>query len=127
MARKLISSGSKFEEQIGYSRGVVDGDWLFMSGTTGFDYKANTISDDVVKQTEQCFVNIKAAMEQGGFTLADTVRVHYILSHAADFERIWPVLQKHLSQVRPAITMWEAKLSDPRMKIEIEVTAKRRA
>jgi enamine deaminase RidA (YjgF/YER057c/UK114 family) len=126
MTRRLISSGSKFEEQIGYSRAVVDGDWIFMSGTTGFDYKANTISDDVVRQAEQCFVNIKAAMEQGGFSLADAVRVHYILASAGDFERIWPVLQKHLGQIKPAITMWEAKLSDPRMKIEIEVTGKKR-
>lgn len=127
MPRKLISSGSKFEEQIGYSRAVVDGEWMFLSGTTGFDYKANTIADDVVKQTEQCFVNINAAMDQAGFTLADSVRVHYILQNAGDFERIWPVLQKHLSQVRPAITMWEAKLSDPKMKIEIEITAKKRS
>ncbi|MSP21278.1 MAG: RidA family protein [Alphaproteobacteria bacterium] len=127
MARHLISSGSKFEAEIGYSRAVVDGDWIFMSGTTGFDYKANTISDDIVKQTEQCFVNIKTAMEQAGFSLADAVRVHYILANAGDFEKIWPVLKKYVGTIKPAITMWEGKLSDPRMKIEIEVTGKKRS
>jgi enamine deaminase RidA (YjgF/YER057c/UK114 family) len=127
MARKLVSSGSKFEEQIGYSRAVVDGEWMFLSGTTGFDYKANTIADDVVRQAEQCFFNIKAAMEQVSFPLADAVRVHYILTNAGEFERFWPVLQNHLGQIRPAITMWEAKLSDPRMNIEIEITARKRS
>jgi enamine deaminase RidA (YjgF/YER057c/UK114 family) len=123
--RKLISSGSSFEKSIGYSRAVVDGEWMFVSGTTGFDYATMAISNDVVEQAEQTFLNIKAAMEQGGFSLADVVRVHYLLPKAEDFEKCWPVLQKYLGEVRPAATMFVAGLADPRMKIEIEVTAKK--
>lgn len=126
MTRKLISSGSKFEEQIGYSRAVVDGRWIFVSGTTGFDYKAMRISENVAEQAEQTFLNIKAAMKQAGFSLKDIVRVHYILPNAADFEACWPVLQKHLGKVRPAATMFVSQLADPRMKIEIEVTGLKR-
>lgn len=125
--RKLISSGSTFEAAIGYSRAVVDGDWMFVSGTTGFDYATMKISDDVAEQADQTFRNIKAAMEQGGFALADTVRVHYLLPNAEDFEKCWPVLQKYLGDVRPAATMFAAGLADKRMKIEIEVTAKKRS
>jgi enamine deaminase RidA (YjgF/YER057c/UK114 family) len=124
--RRLISSGSSFEASIGYSRAVVDGDWMFVSGTTGFDYATMKISDDVAEQAEQTFRNIKSAMEQGGFSLADIVRVHYLLPVAADFERCWPVLQKYLGDVRPAATMFVAGLADARMKIEIEVTAMKR-
>jgi enamine deaminase RidA (YjgF/YER057c/UK114 family) len=125
--RKLISSGSKFEEQMGYSRAVVDGEWCFVSGTTGFDYATMAISDDVVQQADQCFRNIAAALEKAGFSLADTVRVHYILPKAQDFEPCWPVLRNYLGEVKPAATMFVAGLADPRMKIEIEVTAKKRA
>ena len=125
--RKLISSGSTFEASIGYSRAVVDGEWMFVSGTTGFDYDKMTISENVVEQAEQCFKNIEKAMKQGGFELADIVRVHYLLPRADDFEPCWPVLQKYLGQVRPAATMFTAGLADPRMKIEIEVTAKKRS
>ena len=125
--RKLISSGSIFEKDIGYSRAVVDGEWCFVSGTTGFDYAKMTISDDVAAQADQTFRNIKAAMEQAGFALADIVRVHYLLPNAADFEPCWPVLKKYLGDVRPAATMFVAGLADPRMKIEIEVTAKKRS
>ncbi len=124
--RKLISSGSTFEAAIGYSRAVVDGDWMFVSGTTGFDYATMKISGDVAEQADQTFRNIEAAMKQGGFELADSVRVHYLLPNAADFEKCWPVLQKYLGDVRPAATMFVAGLADPRMKIEIEVTAKKR-
>jgi enamine deaminase RidA (YjgF/YER057c/UK114 family) len=124
--RKLISSGSTFESSIGYSRAVVDGDWMFVSGTTGFDYATMAISDDVAEQAEQTFRNITSAMEQAGFSLADTVRVHYLLPDAADFEKCWPVLKKYLGEIRPAATMFQAGLADPRMKIEIEVTAKKR-
>ena len=127
MTRQLISSGSKFETEIGYSRAVVQGDWMFVSGTTGFDYAAMTIVDDVVGQTEQCFKNIEAAMKQAGFALADIVRVHYLLPHADDFPATWPILQKYLGDVRPAATMFAAGLADPRMKIEIEVTALKRS
>jgi enamine deaminase RidA (YjgF/YER057c/UK114 family) len=121
--RKLISSGSEFEHKIGYSRAVQQGGWLFVSGTTGFDYAAMTISDDVVAQAEQCFRNIEDAMAKAGFKLDDIVRVHYLLPNAADFEPCWPVLQKYLGKIRPAATMFTAGLADPRMKIEIEVTA----
>lgn len=127
MARKLISSGSAFESRIGYSRAVVDGDWIFVSGTTGFDYAKMTIADDVVAQAEQCLKNIEAALGEAGSSLADTVRVTYILPNAADFEPCWPVLRKHFGDVRPAATMISAGLVDPRIKIEIEVTARKRA
>jgi enamine deaminase RidA (YjgF/YER057c/UK114 family) len=124
--RKLISSGSTFEEQMAYSRAVVDGEWCMVSGTTGFDYARMTISDDVVMQAEQCFKNIAVALGKAGFALADVVRVHYILPDAKDFEPCWPVLRKYMGDVKPAATMFVAGLADPRMKIEIEVTAKKR-
>jgi enamine deaminase RidA (YjgF/YER057c/UK114 family) len=123
--RRLISSGSSFEREIGYSRAVVDGDWVFVSGTTGFDYAAMTISDNVVKQAEQCLRNIEKALAQAGSRWADVVRVRYILPRVADFEPCWPVLRKYFGDVRPAATMIAAGLSDPRMKIEIEVTARK--
>lgn len=124
--RRLISSGSTFENDIGYSRAVVDGEWCFVSGTTGFDYSNMTISEDVAVQADQTFQNIKSAMEQAGFALADIVRVHYLLPKADDFPACWPVLKKYLGDVRPAATMFVTGLADPRMKIEIEVTAKKR-
>ncbi len=124
--RQLISSGSTFEAQIGYSRAVVDGDWVFVSGTTGFDYAAMTISPDVAEQAEQCFRNIGAALEQAGATFADVVRVTYLLPDAADFPTCWPACQKYLGGVRPAATMMAVGLSDPRMKVEVEVTARKR-
>jgi enamine deaminase RidA (YjgF/YER057c/UK114 family) len=125
MARRLISSGSTFEREIGYSRAVVDGDWIFVSGTTGFDYKSMTISTDIVEQTEQCFLNITAALGEAGATLEDVVRVRYILPDGTQFPKCWPVLRKYLSEIRPAATMIAAGLADPRMLIEIEVTARR--
>jgi enamine deaminase RidA (YjgF/YER057c/UK114 family) len=124
MARRLISSGSAFEARIGYSRAVVDGDWVFVSGTTGFDYARMSIADDVVEQCEQCLRNIAAALGEAGASLADVVRVTYVLPNAADFEPCWPVLRKHFGDVRPAAMMISAGLLDPRMKIEIEVTAR---
>jgi enamine deaminase RidA (YjgF/YER057c/UK114 family) len=123
MTRKLISSGSKFEAEIGYSRAVVQGPWCFVAGTTGFDYATMAISDDVAEQAEQTMKNIDAALKQAGFEMNDVVRVHYLLPRAADFESTWPVLQKWFGKVRPAATMFEAGLADARMKIEIEVTA----
>src|SRR3954463_12041890 len=92
MARQLISSGSSFEKSIGYSRAVVDGDWVFVSGTTGFDYATMTIKDDVVSQCEQAFKNIQAALKQAGSSLQDVVRVHYLLTNAAEFEACWPAM-----------------------------------
>jgi enamine deaminase RidA (YjgF/YER057c/UK114 family) len=125
MTRKLISSGSTFEAEIGYSRAVVDGEWIFVSGTTGFDYKTMTLREGVVAQAEQCFVNIEAALAQAGASLADVVRVHYILPDAGEFPACWPVLRKHFGDVRPAATMISANLIDPSVRIEIEVTARR--
>ena len=125
MARKLVSSGSRFEAEIGYSRAVVDGDWVFVSGTTGFDYATMTISDDVVAQCEQTMRNIDAALQQAGASMADVVRVTYILPRREDFEPCWPVLKKYLGEARPAATMIQAGLADPRILIEIEVTARR--
>jgi enamine deaminase RidA (YjgF/YER057c/UK114 family) len=125
MPRKLVSSGSSFETEIGYSRAVVDGDWIFVSGTTGFDYATMTISDGVVDQCRQSMRNIAAALDKAGASIADIVRVRYILPKREDFEPCWPVLKGCPGDVRPAATMMQAGLSDPRMKIEIEVTARR--
>src|SRR5579859_4247241 len=122
--RRLISSGSSFEREIGYSRAVVDGDWVFVSGTTGFNYETMTISDSLLEQTQQCLKNIQAALHQAHATLADVVRVLYILPDGAQFPQCWPVLRRYLGEVRPAATMISAALLDPRMKIEIQVTAR---
>ena len=127
MSRQLISSGSTFELDMAYSRAVVDGEWVFVSGTTGFDYATMTIADSVVDQAEQCFLNIAAALEQAGASLQDVVRVNYILPVASEFPSCWPVMRKHLGDVRPAATMISAGLVDPRMRIEIEVTARKRS
>jgi len=124
--RRAILSGSTFEEQIGYARAVVDGDWVHVSGTTGFDYSTMTISDDVVEQAEQCVRNIGAALAEAGCGLADVVRVRYLLPEREDFEPCWPVLRKVFGEVRPAATMMVVGLADPRMRIEIEVYARRR-
>ena len=124
MPRKLISSGSSFEREIGYSRAVVDGDWVFVSGTTGFDYRTMTISPSVVEQAEQAVRNIQGALVQAGATLRDIVRVRYLLPKATDFPKCWPVLRHHFGDIRPAATMMVAGLADSRMKIEIEVTAR---
>jgi len=125
MVRRLVSSGSTFEQQIGYSRAVVAGDWVFVSGTTGFDYATMSIADDLLEQTEQCFRNIESALREANAGLQDVVRVTYVLPNSADFERCWPVLRKYFGEVRPAAMMISAGLADPRMKIEIEVTALR--
>ncbi len=126
MTRTRISSGSKFEDQMGYSRAIADGDWIWVAGTTGFDYAAMVISEDVAEQAAQTFRNIQSAMEKAGFSLSDVVRATYILPDAADFEACWPVMRQYFGNIRPAATMIVAGLADPRMKIEIEVTGKRR-
>ena len=123
--RRRISTNSSYEAQIGYSRAVVDGDFIFVSGTTGFDYASMRISDDVAEQCRQAMHTIATALEDAGASMADVVRVRYILPRRADFEACWPVLKEYLGEVRPAATMLEAGLFDPRMKIEIEVTARR--
>ena len=125
MNRERISSGSTFEAQIGYSRAVVAGDWIFVSGTTGFDYATMSISDDLLEQTEQCLKNIDSALRQANSSLNDVVRVTYVLPNGSEFEQCWPVLRKYFGDVRPAAMMISAGLADPRMKIEIEVTALR--
>ena len=126
MNRRLISSGSTFEAQIGYSRAVVAGDWVFVSGTTGFDYATMTISDNLLEQTEQCLKNIEAALREAGAGLQDVVRVTYVLPDGSEFEQCWPVLRKYFGESRPAAMMISAGLADPRLKIEIEVTALKR-
>jgi enamine deaminase RidA (YjgF/YER057c/UK114 family) len=122
-ARHLVDGGSDFEAEIAYSRAVRDGRHVFVSGTTGFDYATMAISDDPAEQAEQAFRNIAAALEQADARVSDIVRVRYIVPHAPDFERCWPVLRRWLGEVRPASTMWVAGLMDARMRIEIEVTA----
>ena len=123
MNRKYISSGSTFEEQIGYSRAVVAGAWVFVSGTTGYDYSTMSISEDLIEQTEQCLKNIESALRQADSSLQDVVRVTYVLPNATEFQQCWPVLRKYFGEVRPAAMMISAGLADPSMKIEIEVTA----
>lgn len=125
--RRLISSGSPFEAAIGYSRAVVDGDWIFVAGTTGFDYGTMAISSDVNEQAERTMRNVGQALAEAGGSFGDVVRVRYIFPDADDFEPCWPVLRRYLGEVRPAATMIVAGLADPRMKIEVEVTARRRS
>ncbi len=127
MTRRHITSGSTFEEQIGYSRAVVDGRWVFVSGTTGYDYTTMTLARGVVAQARQVLANIEHALHEAGASLDDVVRVHYIVPRAADFEPCWPVLREAFARARPAATMIQARLLDARMKIEIEVTALKRA
>jgi enamine deaminase RidA (YjgF/YER057c/UK114 family) len=127
VTRRLISSGSTFEQQIGYSRAVVDGEWVFVSGTTGFDYAGMTIDDGILEQTQQCLKNIEAALAQAGASLRDVVRVTYIVPRAEEFQQCWPALRQAFGDIRPAATMISAGLADPRMRIEIEVTARKRA
>ena len=126
MTRRLISSGSKFEQDVGYSRAIVDGEWVFVSGTTGFDYDTMTISDNLLDQTEQCLKNIQAALRQAGADFTDVVRVNYVVPRAERFSDCWPMLRKYFGASRPAMTMISAGLLDPRMQIEIEVTARMR-
>ena len=123
--RRLISSGSPFEAAGGYSRAVVDGEWVFVAGTTGFDYAAMTIAEDPAEQTRQALRNIEAALAEAGSSLADVIRVKYYLPDAADWPLIVPVVGAAFAAIRPAATALICGLVDPRMKIEIEVTARR--
>jgi enamine deaminase RidA (YjgF/YER057c/UK114 family) len=123
--RQLISSGSKFEAAAGYSRAVVDREWVFVAGTTGFDYAQMTIADDPAEQTRRAFNNIEKALAEAGANLADIVRVRYYVPNAADWPAIVPVLGEVFGAIRPAATALICGLVDPRMKIEIEVTARR--
>ena len=123
MGKELISSGSIFEEKMAYSRAVVQGDWVFVSGTTGYNYTNMTISSNVIDQAEQCFVNIDNILKEANAGLENIVRITYILPKTSDFELCWPVLQKYLGSIKPAATMFSAGLADDKMKIEIQVTA----
>lgn len=123
MSRIFINSGSSFEREIAYSRAVVEGDFIFISGTTGFNYETMEISDDIVTQTRQCFENIKSALQVAGAELKDIVRIRYIVPDVDEFKATWPVLREYMSEVKAAATMFSAGLFDARMKIEIEVTA----
>ncbi|MEV0715805.1 RidA family protein [Asanoa sp. NPDC050611] len=123
--RQTITSGSTFEERIGYARAVVDGDHVYVSGTTGYDYATMTIADDVVAQCAQALRNVEAALAEAGCTLADVVRVRYLLPDRADFEPCWPTLRAAFGAVRPAATMLVCGLADPAMRFEIEVDARR--
>ena len=125
--RRLISSGSSFEALAGYSRAVVIGDMVHVSGTTGFDYTTMTISDDPVAQTHQCFANIRTALAQAGLSLDDVVRVRYLLTDAALFDPLAPIFGQYFATARPAATAMIVGLVDPRMKVEIEVTAQAQA
>jgi enamine deaminase RidA (YjgF/YER057c/UK114 family) len=126
VTRRLISSGSPLEADIGYSRAVVDGDYVHVSGTTGYDYATMAVADGAAEQCEQALANIAAALAEAGCSLADVVRVRYLLPDAADFEPCWPALRAAFGEARPAATMMVCGLIDPRLKIEIEVTARRR-
>ena len=121
--RRRISQGSTFEESIGYSRAVADGRWVFVAGTTGYDYSTMTISDDIVDQVEQTLANIDAALQAAGATAADVVRVTYYVPNRDDFEPCWPALRRYFGDAMPAARMLVVGLADDWMKIEIEVTA----
>ena len=123
--RRLISSGSPFEAQGGYSRALADGEWVFVAGTTGFDYAAMTISDDPAEQTRQALRNIERALAEAGASLADIVRTRYYIPDPTDWPHIMPVLGEAFATIRPAATAIVCGLVDRRMKIEIEVTARR--
>ncbi|MEN1726941.1 MAG: RidA family protein [Pseudomonadota bacterium] len=127
MSRQRISSGSTFEAKAAYSRVVVDGDFVFVAGTTGYDYDTMTIQSDIEAQTEQCFRNIESALKAADSAIDDIVRVTYILPNRDDFPTCWPVLNRWLGDAPPAATMFEARLLNDDILIEIEVTARRRS
>ncbi|WP_120005780.1 RidA family protein [Teichococcus vastitatis] len=125
MTRRLISSGSRFEAEIGYSRAVVAGDFVHVAGTTGYDYATMTLPEGVEAQCEQCFRNIQTALAEAGSGMQDVVRVTFIVPRREDWQACWPVTRKWLGEVRPAATLLHAGLQDEAMRIEIEVTAQR--
>lgn len=124
--RRLISTGSPFEKTAGYSRAVVQGDWCFVAGTTGYDYTTMTMPDGVEAQTRNCMETIARALKEGGFELADVVRAHYYITDQNDVDKVFPILGEYFGDIRPAATMIICLLNKPEMKIEIEVTALRR-
>lgn len=121
--RRLISTGSPFEKTAGYSRAVVQGDWCFVSGTTGYDYATMTMPDSVEDQTRNCLKTIGAALDEAGFAMADVVRAHYYITDDAFVDIVFPILGQTFGDIRPAATMIVCQLNKPEMKIEIEVTA----
>jgi enamine deaminase RidA (YjgF/YER057c/UK114 family) len=121
---RRIDSGSEYEARYSYSRAVVSGGWVFVSGTTGMDYATMTLAEGVAEQCSQTLRNISAALAEAGAGLDDVVRVRYILPDAADFAACEPALRAAFARARPAATMLSAGLIDPAMKIEIEVTAR---
>lgn len=123
MQRKLISSESSFEKEVAYSRAVVLNDWIFVSGTTGYDYTNMTIAESIEEQTEQCIKNIEQALQDANASLKDIVRVNYIVPQAKEFPKCWEILRKYFGEIRPAATMISANLLNEKIKIEIEVTA----
>lgn len=126
MTRRLISSGSEMERRYGYSRAVVDGDWVFVSGTTGFDYARGEIAEDIAEQTRQCFRNIEQALASAGAGLADVVRARYMVTDLDFWEAAAAIIGEAFGDIRPAATAIVAGLVDPRMKVEIEVTARKK-
>lgn len=128
MPRRLISTGSPFEKAAGYSRAVVDGDFCFVAGTTGYDYATMTMPGDVAAQAENCFSTIGSVLHDAGFAMADIVRATYYITDPAAADAVFAVCGKHLGEIRPASTLLVvAALLKPEMKVEIEVTAKRRS
>lgn len=126
MNRQLISSGSTFETEIGYSRAVVVDNWIFVSGTTGYNYNTMKISESVEEQADQCIKNIIEALGKANSNLGEVVQILYILPNADDFPKCWPILKKYFGDIRPAATMMSAGLANINMKIEIQVTAIRK-
>lgn len=127
MSRRLISTGSPFEKTAGYSRAVAQGDWCFVSGTTGYDYATMTMPDGVEDQTRNCLATIGKALAEAGFDMADVVRCHYYVTERAFVNIVFPILGETFGEIRPAATMIVCQLNEPEMKIEIEVTALKRA
>lgn len=126
MPRRLISTGSPFEKTAGYSRAVVQGDWCFVSGTTGYDYATMAMPESVEAQCRNCLATITKALEEGGFSLADVVRARYYITDPAFVDAVFPILGEAFGEIRPAATMIVCGLNKPEMKIEIEVTALKR-
>jgi enamine deaminase RidA (YjgF/YER057c/UK114 family) len=128
MSRQLISTGSPFEKAAGFSRAVVDGELAFVAGTTGYDYATMAMPADVTTQTQNCFKTIATALKEAGFAMADIVRATYYITDAKDADAVFAVCGAHLGEIRPAATLLVvAGLLKPEMKVEVEVTAKRRS
>lgn len=120
---KYISSGSSFEEKLGYSRAIIKGGWAFVSGVTGYNYKTMDMPSNIAQQATNCFETIQSSLKEGGFSLSDTVRVQYTLTNSDLVNEIAPILKKYMGNIRPAATMIIANLIKPEMLVEIEITA----